>query len=72
MVVFTAEFKEFLRSEAEVSQGEESEGSIAGYLTYGEWQLIWAKTCKQYPDCDCGDDEDDQGYDNKVIYPYIS
>ena len=56
-VKFSKKFRNFLKEEANVWQGAASEGSICGFLSYGEWFKIWEKACKQFPDCS----EDDFG-----------
>ena len=54
---FSPAFRTFLREEADKWQGAASEGSICGFLSYGEWFKIWKKACEAFPDCS----EDDGG-----------
>jgi hypothetical protein len=72
-VKFSKKFKNFLKSEASISQGAVSEGVPAGFINYGEWFKIWQKACQQFPDCSEDDfGELDKEYAFRVRQPRIS
>ena len=66
MVVFTQEFTDFLKTQADTYQGAESDGSPAGELNYAEWCDVWAKAQDTFSDVPAGSDVRDQVGCNEV------
>ena len=60
MVLFTKEFTDFLKTQADVYQGAESEGSRLGELNYAEWCDVWGKAQETFSDVPAGTDTRDQ------------